>query len=226
MDLSKALCTAPRYRGSACILSTERIRLRRPVIPRMKSMGFPAVCYHGFHFRKPYNQYRFVLIDRLITRWLTGDSSQLPDMSRSTYRAVIIEFSRISAVQTGIVWNIDCEIRNVMIHCIVHDGLQCLQIVLRTGIQFNISDASCRTVSGKLTFDVNLLERIDLFPYRNMDGICKELLIRNIRNDSVLFLELLHCSVAKVFCQNLNTLGFPIFIRGLEYIFIFYCANL
>lgn len=110
----------------------------------------------------------------------------------------IVNLISVSAVHAGVVRHVDGEVRDVLVHGVVDDLLQCVDIVLCRRRQLNVCYASCRRVSGELTLYVYLLKRRHVLPYRHMDGVGEIVAVGDILYHAILGLELLHCREAEV----------------------------
>ncbi len=93
-------------------------------------------------------KFNFLLLTKIegcsvIAREIARHTTKTPNIMTSTLRASITNLITITAFHTGIIWNIHCKIRNVMIHCIVHNCFQRTEIILYSRIEFYIRDAAC-----------------------------------------------------------------------------------
>ena len=115
----------------------------------------------------------------------------------------ILYFVGVAAVHAHVVGDVDGEIGNVLIHGVVHQGFQAVDIVLDGGIQLHVSDASGGGEAGKLGFQVDFREGIQAAPDGNVHAVCEKFPVTDIGNDAVGFPESLHGGVAQVLCRGL-----------------------
>ena len=109
----------------------------------------------------------------VIASQISSNSTESLNVLAATHRAGVVQLVSVAAGHTCIIRNINCEVRNIFVHSIVHERLESFQVVFTARVEFNVCDTTGAAIARQLALNINLGERIYFFPDRNVGRVTK-----------------------------------------------------